>query len=100
MTMEYQAIYDGVREGLEGLRRAPRVVAVVDSSMLCWCFPMVCIVGLPRGIPTGGVCPPIRLVNTFFDFPTVCSTPWLSCGQALPREVCWTGDTRVWALVG
>jgi len=26
------------------------------------------IVGLLRGIPTGTVCPPIRLEDTFFDF--------------------------------
>jgi len=47
---------------------------------------MVRIVGLPRGIPTGGVCPPIRLVNTFFDFRKICSAQWLSCGQAPPTR--------------
>jgi len=44
------------------------------------------IVGLPRGIPTGVVCPPIRLEDTLFDFDAVDTTKMAIplCGQAPP----------------
>jgi len=54
-------------------------VVVVDGVRIC-------IVGLPRGIPTGMVCLPIHLEDTLFDFEvadTINMTISLS-GQAPP----------------
>jgi len=83
----------------KGMRWALKVASWIAMFGCWWCGDdsRVRIVGLPRGIPTGMVCPTISLEWTILWFLNFRPPQWdFSCGQASLRhilETCWARDS-------